>query len=131
MVGRAGDNVEAVKAIYAAFARHDEDGLVAHVDPSVTIHDRPEHPEASVYEGREGFLRFARTDWIAFDEVSYEPQEFIERGPYVIVPITQRGRGRGSAVGIEESIVNVWKLRGGKCVELRIYSTIDEALGAI
>jgi ketosteroid isomerase-like protein len=120
-----------VRAIYAAFARHDEDELIAHVDPSVTIHDRPEHPEASVYQGHDGFLRFTRTDWAAFYEVSYEPREFIERDPYVIVPITQRGRGKGSAVGIEESIVNVWKLRGGKCIELRIYSTIDEALGAI
>jgi hypothetical protein len=49
-------------------------------------------------------------------------------GEYVVVPIMQRGRGKGSALGIEESIVNVWKLQGGKCVELRIYSTIEEAL---
>jgi len=131
VVGRAGDNVEVVKAIYAAFARHDEETLVALADPTVTVHDRHEHPEASVYEGREGFLRFTRTDRAAFDEVRYEPLEFIERGQYVVVPITQRGRGKGSEVGIEESIVNVWKLRDGRCVELRIYSTLDEALGAI
>ena len=30
-----------------------------------------------------------------------------------------------------EDIVNVWKLRGGKCVELRSYSTMDEALDAL
>jgi len=117
--------------MYAAFARHDEEALVAYVDPAVTVHDRHEHPEASVYEGRDGFLRFTRTDRAAFDEVRYEPKEFIERGPYVIVPITQRGRGKGSAVGIEESIVNVWRLRDGRCVELRIYSTLDEALSSI
>jgi ketosteroid isomerase-like protein len=131
VVGRAGDNVEVVKAIYAAFARRDEEALVSLADPAVTIYDRHEHPEASVYEGKEGFLRFTRTDRAAFDEVSYEPQEFIERGPYVIVRITQRGRGKGSAVGIEESIVNVWKLHDGRCVELRIYSTLDEALSSI
>jgi ketosteroid isomerase-like protein len=131
VVGRARDNVEVVKAIYAAFARRDEEALVSHVDPSMKIHDRAHHPEASVYEGRDGFLRFARTDWEAFDEVSYEPQEFIARDPYVIVPITQRGTGKGSTVDIEENIVNVWKLRHGKCVELRNYSTMDEALAAI
>jgi ketosteroid isomerase-like protein len=125
------DNVEVVRAIYAAFARRDEDELVSHLDPAVTIHDRPHHPEASVYEGWEGFLRFARTDWEAFDEVSYEPQDFVERNPYVIVPITQSGTGKGSTLGIEESIINVWKLYDGKCVELRIYSTMDEALSAI
>lgn len=132
MVGRSRDNVEVVKAIYAAFARRDEDELVTYADPSITVHNRREHPEASVsYGGQEGFLRFTRTDWAAFDEVSYEPRDFVVRGEYVIVAITQRGKGRGSALGIEEDIVNVWKLRDGKCVELRIYSTMDEALRSI
>jgi ketosteroid isomerase-like protein len=126
------DNVEVVRAIYAAFARRDDAELAMHADPSMKVHNRPEHPEASVsYEGLEGFLRFTHTDWAAFNEVSYEPREFVVRGEYVVVPITQRGRGKGSAVGIEEDIVNVWKLRDGKCVELRIYSTMDEALRGI
>ena len=124
-------NVEVVRAMYAAFARGDREALVAHLDPSIRVHDRPVHPEASVYEGTEGFLRFAETDWDAFDEVIYEPHEFLDRGPYVVVPITQRGTGKGSSLGVEESIVNVWKLRAGKCVELRNYSTMDEALAAV
>ena len=124
-------NVEVVRAMYAAFARGDREALVSHLDPSIRVHDRPVHPEASVYEGPEGFLRFAETDWDSFDEVIYEPQEFVEREPYVIVPIKQRGTGKGSSLAVEESIVNVWKLRAGKCVELRNYSTIDEALAAV
>jgi ketosteroid isomerase-like protein len=124
-------NVEVVRAMYAAFARGDREALVSHLDPSIRVHDRPVHPEASVYEGPEGFLRFADTDWDSFDEVIYEPQEFVEREPYVIVPIKQRGTGKGSSLAVEESIVNVWKLRAGKCVELRNYSTIDEALAAV
>jgi ketosteroid isomerase-like protein len=124
-------NVEVVSAIYAAFAHRDEAALLAHVDPEVRVYDRAHHPEASVYEGREGFVRFTRTDWAAFDEVSYEPQDFVVKGPCVIVPIKQSGRGKGSALGIEESIVNVWRLRDGKCIELRIYSTLEEAFAAI
>lgn len=124
-------NVEVVRAMYAAFARGDRATLVSHLDPAIRVYDRPVHPEASVYEGPEGFLRFAQTDWVAFDEVTYEPQEFLARGEYVVVPIKQSGRGKGSALGVEESIVNVWKLLGGKCVELRNYSTIGEALEAV
>lgn len=121
-----------MKAIYAAFVHHDEVELARHADPSMTVHNRPEHPEASAqYQGHEGFLRFTRTDWAAFDEVRYEPREFVVRGEYVIVPITQRGKGKGSAVGIEDDIVNLWRLRNGKCIELRIYSTMDEALEAV
>ena len=124
-------NVAIVQAMYEAFAHHDRETLVSHLDPSVTVHDRPLHPEASVYEGLEGFLRFTQTDWAAFDEVTYEPQDFLARGPYVVVPIRQSGRGKGSALGVEETIVNVWKLRDGKCIELRNYSTLDEALASL
>jgi ketosteroid isomerase-like protein len=124
-------NVAIVQAMYEAFGRHDQETLVSHLDPSMRVHDRPLHPEASVYEGPEGFLRFTQTDWAAFDEVTYEPQEFLVRGPYVVVPIKQSGKGKGSALGVEESIVNVWKLRDGKCIELRNYSTLDEALASL
>jgi len=124
-------NVEIVQAMYAAFARGDLATLISHLDPAMRVYDRPMHPEASVYEGHEGFLRFAQTDWDAFDEVTYEPQDFAAHGEFVVVPIMQRGRGKGSALGVEESIVNVWKLRGGQFVELRNYSTIAEALEAV
>jgi hypothetical protein len=124
------ENVEVVRAIYRAFEHRDTEALLRHLDPSIRVYDRPLHPDASVYEGQEGFLRFSETDWDAFEEVVYEPQDFLTYGAYVVVPIKQRGRGKSSALGIEEGIVNVWKLRRGKCVELRIFSTVEEALEA-
>jgi ketosteroid isomerase-like protein len=124
------ENVEVVRAIYRAFARREREALVRHLDPSIRVYDRPVHPDASVYVGPEGFLRFSETDWEAFEEVAYEPQDFLAHGTYVVVPIKQSGKGKSSAVDIEERIVNVWKLRRGKCVELRIFSTIEEALEA-
>jgi ketosteroid isomerase-like protein len=124
------ENVEVVRAIYSAFARRDRDAVVGDLDPSIRVYDRASHPDASVYEGREGFLRFHETDREAFEEVVYEPQDFLDNGAYVVVPIKQSGRGKSSALRIEEDIVNVWKLRRGKCVELRIFSTLEEALEA-
>jgi ketosteroid isomerase-like protein len=124
-------NVEVVRAMYDAFASHDRETLVSHLDPEMRVYDRAVHPDATVYEGADGFLRFAETDWDAFDEVRYEPQDFVAHGAYVVVPIKQGGRVKGSAHGVEESIVNVWKLRQGRCVELRNYSTMGEALEAI
>ena len=125
------ENVEVVRAIYRAFARRDRNALLSHLDPSIRVHDRSFHPDASVYEGWEGFLRFSETDWETFEEVVYEPEDYRVSGPYVVVPIKQSGRGKSSSLGIEERIVNVWKLRRGKCVELRIFSTIVEALEAV
>ena len=124
-------NVDVVRALYEAFPRRDRATLLSHVAAEMKVYDRAVHPEASVYEGHEGFLRFVDTDFAAFDEVRYEPQEFVVKGAYVVVPIKQSGKGKGSALGVEESIVNVWKVRGGKCIELRNYSTMDEALEAL
>jgi ketosteroid isomerase-like protein len=125
------ENVEVVRAMYDAFARRDRATVLGHLDPAIRVYDRVVHPDASVYEGPGGFLRFARSDLDAFEEVAYEPQEFLAKGSYVVVPVKQRGRGKHSALHIEESVVNVWKLREGKCVELRIFSTIGEALQAV
>ena len=126
----ARENVEVVRAIYSAFARRGREALVERLDPSIRVYDRPFHPDVSVYEGRDGFLRFSEIDEEAFEEVVYEPQDFRTHGAYVVVPIKQRGRGKSSALDIQEDIVNVWKLRRGKCVELRIFPTIEEALEA-
>jgi ketosteroid isomerase-like protein len=127
----ARENVEVVRAIYRAFERRDRQALVSDLDSSIRVYTRPLHPDATVYEGPAGFLRFSETDWEAFEDVIYEPQDYLVNGPYVVVPIKQRGRGKSSALGIEEDIVNVWKLRHGKCVELRVFSTVDEAFEAI
>jgi hypothetical protein len=67
------ENVEVVRSIYRGFARRDRQALVAQLDPSIRVHDRLSHPDASVYEGAEGFLRFSETDWEAFEDVVYEP----------------------------------------------------------
>jgi hypothetical protein len=50
--------VEVVRAMYAAFAGRDRATLLSHLDPEMRVYDRPVHPEASIYEDREGFLRW-------------------------------------------------------------------------
>jgi ketosteroid isomerase-like protein len=125
------DNVGVVREIYEAFDRGDRAGVLSRVDPAIRCYDRPARPDPSVYLGHEGLARFMDTDREVFDEIRYEPREFIEAGPYVIVPITQAGRGRHSTAKVEERIVNVWRLEGGRCIELRVYSTTAEALEAV
>lgn len=124
-------NVSVVRMIYEALARGDRASLFRHADPAIRCYDRPIRPDASVYEGHDGWAKFMETDLEAFENVSYEPLRFVETGPYVVVPIRQTGRGKRSALDVEESIVNVWKLRAGRCIEMRVYSTMGEALEAV
>jgi ketosteroid isomerase-like protein len=125
------DNVEVVRRIYDAFARDDLTALLELLDPAIRCYDRPSRPGADVYIGRTGFLRFWQSDREVFESVRYDPREFIEVDDHVVVPIRQTGRGKGSKVPVEEEIVNVWKVRDGRAVELRVYSTKREAFEAV
>ena len=76
-------------------------------------------------------MRFWQSDREVFESVLYSPRGFTDADDYVVVPIRQSARGKASKVPVEEDIVNVWKVRCGKAVELRIYSTEREALEAV
>jgi ketosteroid isomerase-like protein len=119
-------NVEIVKRIYEALADRDTDALLAATDPDIRLYSRPSHPEATVFWGHSGLLKAIEEDRATL-ELRYEPRAFVDLGDHVMVPMRQTGRGRGSGIEIDEELVTVWKLHGGKAVEWRIYSTEDDA----
>jgi uncharacterized protein len=125
------ENLRVVRGIYEAYGRGDFAAILDVADPSIRCFDRPGRPGASVYTGHEGLLKFAESDSEVFENVRYEPSDFIATGDYVVVRIRQAGRGKASSVPVEEEIVNVWKLHAGKCIEMRVYSTESEALEAM
>jgi ketosteroid isomerase-like protein len=125
------ENVEVVRAIYEAFAAGDLGAILGAADPAIRCYDRPDRPGAGVYTGHDGLLAFRESDREVFENVRYEPSDFIDAGDHVVVRIRQAGRGKASSVPVEEVIANVWRLRDGKCVEVRVYSTEQEALDAV
>jgi ketosteroid isomerase-like protein len=124
-------NVEIVKRIYDAQARGDTAELLDLTDPEIRLYPRPSHPEAGVYRGHTGMLRILGEDEAIFDSIRYEPHEFVEVGNHVIVLLRQTGRGRTSGIEVNEHIVTVWRLAGGRAVESRTYTTEREALDAL
>jgi ketosteroid isomerase-like protein len=64
-------------------------------------------------------------------ELRIEPQEFIDAGDFVVVPVRVVGRGGASGAPFEEHEVQVFQLRDGKIVELREYREMEEALRAV
>ena len=125
------ENVTVVRGMYDAFARGDTAAMLACADPAIRCYDRPDRPGAAVYSGHDGLQSFSESDREVFENVSYEPASFRDAGDHVVVVIRQAGRGRASSVPVEEEVANVWKLRDGKCIEMRVYSTEDEALEAV
>jgi uncharacterized protein len=125
------ENVEVVRRIYEAFARGDVATLVSATDAEIRCYDRSGHPGATVFHGHDGLLQLIEDDRQAFEEIRWEPREFTEAGNHVVVPIRQSGRGKASGIPVQDDVVMVWTVCGGKVLELHIYATQREALEAV
>jgi len=86
---------------------------------------------AGTRQGPEGFLRATEEAVEAFEEYRVEPEEFIDAGEAVVVPVRISGRGRASAATLEMRVTHVWVLREGKVARGEVYRTTEEALEAV
>ena len=96
-----------------------------------TPEDSP-FPEAGTGEwrGRQGFLRFVAGQAESFDAMSLEPEEFIDAGDSVVVPLQFGGQARYTGIEVKFAVVHVVTIRDGKLARLDIYMSRARALEA-
>jgi ketosteroid isomerase-like protein len=63
-------------------------------DPEIVLRPAGILPESSEMRGHEGVLRFTTNQAEAFEALSVEPEEFIDAGERVVVPVRLGGRAR-------------------------------------
>jgi len=124
------ENVEIVRAFYAAFEQGDEAAmlqiLVADVewDTTARIDGRVTHgfeeTRASVEEG-----------FSPFEDVRIEPQEMRDSGDEVAVRVRGWFRGASSGVATEISWAAVFTVRDGRIARYTDYATWPKALEAV
>ena len=83
---------------------------------------------AGTRHGPEGFLRANEEVLEAFEDYRVEPEEFIDVGEAVVVPVRISGRGRASGAQQEARLAHLWVLRNGKVIRGEVYRTTEEAL---
>jgi ketosteroid isomerase-like protein len=119
-----------MRAGYDALDREDLETILELMDPEIDIYDRPEAPDARSYHGHEGVLTALGLNFDAFEELHFEPEEFIGGGDQVVVIVRLSGRGKVSGVPVEDRIAHHWSIRDGKAVRLQVFSDPSEALRA-
>jgi ketosteroid isomerase-like protein len=125
------ENVEIVREAIEAFNRRDIDRAFRDVGPDVELDwTRSRGTEAGVYHGREASLAFWSAWLDLFDQISFEPDEFIDCGADVVVPNLMHLRGR-DGVPVEARSAVVATVRGGCIVVWRLFQDRDEALKAV
>ena len=129
------ENVEIVRAVFAAWNAGDMEALLADVHPELVYHPRADEPDPSPHVGRDAFERLVRGFVDSFSEVTLEVLELIDAGDHVIAStvlhVVLHGQESASGAGVSDTFVFVYKLRDGLAVEAWEYRTKEEALEAV
>ena len=125
-------DVEILRQGFEDFARGDVQSVLERLDPDVDW--RPAIAPilgVETVRGREAVGEFFTRDLFeGFDEFTVEPLAFEDLGDAVLVTVRYCGRGESSGLEINQTFASLYRLRDGKTVSMRDYSTKDEALKA-
>ena len=130
------ENVEIVRALYEAFARRDGESPFSVYAPDIewdmSRSAIPLPGEEAVYHGHEGVRRYARAWLEAWGFIDAPLERLVDAGDQVVA-LLGRTTARGKTSGVEVDTppwAQVWTLRDGKVVRMRIYPEHAQALEA-
>lgn len=129
----APNNLDIVRAIYAAFDRGDIDAALDHgaADVEVEYHGLSFDLEGRTYRGREGARKVVETFWAPFDDPQGKLEAFVELGDHVVTQMRFTARGKASGAPVEFEIWHVWTLRDGVVVRWRICGSESDVIAAV
>jgi ketosteroid isomerase-like protein len=127
------ENVEVVKAVFAAWKGRDPEAALKRIDPAVEIDmtgvSFPGLRE--VHCGHDGLQR-ALAPWLeAWESIEFVPEGFIDAGDDVIAWVRVVGKGRGSGVPVKETVASVYTIGRGLVVTWRAFDTLAAAASAV
>lgn len=122
-------NVDVIRSIYDDWLR----GEIAadRFDPEMAMVESRTLPGAHSAHGIDAVRRYMESFARYWDEIRFEPQEYIEAGDQVIVVARLVGRGKSSGIEVERTWAYVWTLRAGKALRMEGYADRAEALKAV
>jgi ketosteroid isomerase-like protein len=123
------ENVEIVRSIYDDWLRGE--WATDRFDPQIAMVESETVPGATSAHGLDAVRRYMESFAKYWEQIHFEPQEYIDAGDQVIVVARLVGRGKSSGVDVERDWFYVWTLRGGRARRMEAYADRDEALKAV
>jgi ketosteroid isomerase-like protein len=123
------ENVEAVRALYAAMNVQDVGAAAEILHPDVEWISDPRVGDGPV-RGREEVVEFFTERASMFGEIEVEVERLWDAGDRVLAFLRIAGSGSASGAEFEIRIAHLWTLAGGKVVSGRGFGNRDEALEA-
>ena len=123
------ENVEIVRAAFAAWNAGDTDTLREAIDPNVMVWPAEGWPEPGPFLGREAVLRWFEQIREAWDTDAMAPITFTDAGDRVLVRVLWHGAGQGPESNMEFTVI--YMLRKGMIVYQEHFWDHAEALEAV
>ena len=125
----AEEDVQIVRRMYEAYLAGDFDTALALCDPGVAA-DFSVRGDTRPTAGREALSETVAT-WInTWDDYSEQVEDIRDLGENVCVIATQRGRGKGSGLVIDNRWGQLYKVENGLITSITMYDSPASALKA-
>jgi ketosteroid isomerase-like protein len=124
------DDVQFVQHAFESFnatqgEREDEAGILAHFErwyhPDVEIVNADDWPLPASYRGTEGYVRWYRENYGAYEDVRYAVNFLGAVGDRVVALVTISGRPRGEDTELVVEIGLVYRMREGRIGSVELY----------
>jgi ketosteroid isomerase-like protein len=124
-------NADLVRQGFEALRDGDLEALLPLIHPEFELTTPPAlAAEPDTYRGPEGLRRYFESFYEAMDQVTFEPDDFIQVGERVVVPSTLRTRGRTTGIETTQRVVQVWQVKERLAYRVEVYATLGEAMKA-
>jgi uncharacterized protein len=120
-------DIETLRLCYEAASRRDWNGAFRNMHPEIEWTTE----RMGSYHGHEELRRLFEDTVAPFEEVTYEPEEFFDRGDQVVVFVHFRARPAGTQAVIENRVGHLWTMRNGKVVRCQTFPRREDALKAV
>jgi ketosteroid isomerase-like protein len=128
------ENVETMRAAYAAWNRDDLDAVLRIIHQDLVWEEDSQISGVgldSIYRGPGGYLKRQRDAFGIWHQMRTEDEEYLDAGEHVVVSFRAVARTRQSNVEIEMPLVEAFTLRNGKIIRRRVYRDRAAALRAV
>jgi ketosteroid isomerase-like protein len=122
------ENVDLVRGIFAAWLRGDP--ALDQFDPEISMVESATLPGAASAHGIDAVRRYIESFAKHWEDIRFEPQEYLDAGDRVVVIARLVGRGKSSGVDVERTWAYVWTVRDGRALRMEGYADRAEALVA-
>lgn len=114
-------NVSIVKKLYETALRTDNwlPELLNDIHPDIIAHEADGLPYGGTYRGISGFERLLKLMYATWDDMYFQPIEFLSGGDYVICYVYLSGVGKKTGLSFSIPLAELYRFQDGKIIEFR------------